>query len=81
MVLDVVSANLPNCLGETSSPSRSRQALAPLYKPTKPRFLTIHIAERFGVPSTVFATSPCTCNLILTISSGFVKICMNPVNV
>lgn len=41
-----------------SLPSRSKQALAPLYKPTRPRFFTIHMAERRGAPSTVLAISP-----------------------
>lgn len=40
----------------------------PLYKPNKPNSLTTPHALTFEP-----ATSPATCNLILTISKGFVK--------
>src|SRR6266699_5515010 len=35
----------------------------------------IHTAERFGAPSTLLATSPCTCRRILMISRGLIKTC------
>lgn len=52
-------AHMPEGVREGgNSPSRRRQALAPLYNPTNPKLRTIHIAERLGVLSTLLASSP-----------------------